>query len=394
LSVPAACTIVAKPLLAHARAIAASFARRHPDIPFYVGLTDRADGCFDPAAEPFTVADADALGLPAAMRFRYEQQELSYAATPSLLRHVLDRGHDRVLFFKQESLVTGDHAPVLERLDRAAIVLAPHLLEPLADSRRELAVLLAGTYNLGFLGLADGPPARAFLDWWGERLATLCRHDVARGLHFEQRWMDFVPGMFDGVDVMREPGAVVGHWSLPERRVALDGECVTVDGTPCRLVRFSGYDLDEPDWATRYDRRLRTGDLGDAGLLFARFRAAVLAAGHEEARGWPYAFACFDDGTPIPRAARELHAALGERGSAFGDPFAPAGPFRRFLAEPDDELPQLTRLWAHVVRARPDVRRAYASDDGLDVDALGGWARTTGRAEHALPEDFPLLAGA
>jgi hypothetical protein len=215
------------------------------------------DGCFDPAAEPFAVADADALGLGAAMRFRYEQQELSYAATPSLVRHVLDRGHDRVLFFKQESLVTAGFEPVLERLDRAAIVLAPHLLEPVEDSARELAVVLAGTYNLGFLGVADRPPARAFLDWWGERLETLCHHDVAHGFHFEQRWIDFVPGLFDGVEVIREPGAVIGHWSLPERRVAVDGPHVTVDGGPCRLVHFSGHDLDEPAWATRYDRRLR-----------------------------------------------------------------------------------------------------------------------------------------
>ena len=392
---PAACTIVAKPLLAHARVIAASFARRHPEIAFYVGLADRVDGCFDPAAEPFAVADADALGLDAAMRFRYEQQELSYAATPSLLRHVLDRGHDRVLFFKQESLVTGGFEPVLERLDRAAIVLAPHLLEPVEDSARELAVVLAGTYNLGFLGVADRPPARAFLDWWGERLETLCHHDVAHGFHFEQRWIDFVPGLFDGVEVIREPGAVIGHWSLPERRVAVDWPHVTVDGGPCRLVRFSGHDLDEPAWATRYDRRLRVAELGDAALLFERFRTAVLAAGHEEARRWPYAFAAFDDDTPVPRAARELHAALGDRAAAFGDPFAAAGPFRRHLDEPDDELPQLTRLWAHVVRSRPDVRDAYSFPDGrLDLDGLEGWTRMTGRTEHALPEAFPLLAAA
>ena len=389
----AACTVVAKPLLAHARVIAASFAAQHPGIPFYVGLADRVDGWFDPDSEPFTVLDADALGLPGALRLRYEQQALSYAATPHVLRAVLDRGHDRVLYFKQESLVTGDHAPVLERLERASILLAPHLLEPLDDSGRELGVLLAGTYNLGFLGLADRLPARAFLAWWAERLATLCRHAVAHGLHFEQRWADLVPGLFDGAEVLHEPGAVLGHWSLPERRVAVDGDTVTVDGEPCRLVRFSGYDLDDPGWATRYDRRLRTAALGPAAELFARFRAALLAAGHAEARAWPYAFATFTDGTPIPRAARELHAALGERAAAFGDPFAAGGAFRRHLDQPDDELPQLTRLWAHVVRSRADVLRAYtAAGGGLDLDGLRGWASTTGRAEHALPDTFPLQA--
>ena len=62
-------------------------------------------------------------------------------------------------------------------------------------------------------------------------------------MHFEQRWINLVPGLFDGVRVLRDPAANVGHWSFPERRVELDGdEQVKVDGSPSRLFRFSGYD--------------------------------------------------------------------------------------------------------------------------------------------------------
>ena len=192
------------------------------------------------------------------MPFRLADDELAYATTPFLIEHLLDRGYDRVLFFKRESLVTGGHAASLELLEDAAIVLTPHLLTPLAgeESERELDVLLAGTYNVGFLGIAESPAARAMLRWWQERLREHCRHDVMGGLHFEQRWVDLVPGMFDGVRVTRDPGASIGHWSLPERRVEIDGEDVRVDGRPCRLARFSGYDLDHPEAATRYHDRL------------------------------------------------------------------------------------------------------------------------------------------
>lgn len=37
--------------------------------------------------------------------FQYRQQELTYAATPYLLAHLLERGFAGACFFKQESLV-------------------------------------------------------------------------------------------------------------------------------------------------------------------------------------------------------------------------------------------------------------------------------------------------
>ena len=56
-----ACTLVAKPNLAHARALAASWRQQHPEVPFVVGLTDEPEGCFAPAREPFEVVELPAL---------------------------------------------------------------------------------------------------------------------------------------------------------------------------------------------------------------------------------------------------------------------------------------------------------------------------------------------
>jgi hypothetical protein len=394
----AACTIIDKRQLAHARVTARSFARHNPGMPFFTGVADRVDGAFDPAHEPFETVELAELGLPvaAAMPFRLAADELAYAITPFLLEHLLDRGFDRVLFFKRESLVTGSHAPSLALLDDAAILLTPHLLTALAgeESGRELDVLLAGTFNVGFLGVAEAVATRAMLRWWQERLREHCRHDVAHGLHFEQRWVDLVPGMFDGVRIVRDPAASIGHWSLPERRVEVDGDHVLVDGRPSRLVRFSGYDLDHPGAATRYDSRLALADAGPAAALFERYRALVLAAGHAEAAALPYAFGAFDNGVPVPATARALHAGLGAAAAAFGDPFATAGPrsFWAWLTGPDRDLAPVSRLWASVVRTRPDVLAAYATAEGLDLRGLGGWVQTTGGDEHAIPPGFPLTA--
>ena len=105
----AACTIAAKARLPSARVLAASFAEHHPGVPFFVLLADEPGGCFDPAAEPFELIGLDALDLPDLRTrcFRYEREQLSYALTPTVLRHLLGRGFERVLFLKQESLVCG-----------------------------------------------------------------------------------------------------------------------------------------------------------------------------------------------------------------------------------------------------------------------------------------------
>jgi hypothetical protein len=393
--VDAACTIVAKPNLAHARVLARSFRERHPELPFVVGLSDRVDGFFDPAAEPFELAELEAFEPPdgPALRFRHEQQELSYAVTPLLLEHLLDRGFRRVLFFKQESMVLARHDATYDLLADDAIVLTPHLLEPLVDVDRELEVLLAGTYNLGFLGIAEAPPARAFLAWWQRRLRTHCEHAIERGLHFEQRWIDLVPGMFDGVRVLRDPAANVGHWSLPERRVELAGDAVLVDGRPCRLFRFSGYDPDRPAALTRYNERLDTAAAGDAGRVFERYRRELLDAGHERARRWPYAYGRFANGVRIPRAVRSLYASLGPEAERLGDPFGDG--FWDWLTAPDDAMPGITRLWAALWRERADVRAAYprAGDEYEDRRGFNGWATNTGRDEHDIPDEYPVLAG-
>jgi hypothetical protein len=376
-----ACTIAAKARLPSARVVAASFAQHHPEVPFHVLLADEVEGCFDPAAEPYRLVGLDELGLPDLRNraFRYDREPLSYALTPTLLRWMLER-FERTLFLKQESLVCGRLDVAVARLDRDAVLLTPHLLEPL-EPERELNILQSGVYNLGFLGVADRPAAHAFLDWWEERLATDCRHALEEGLHWEQRWADLAPSLFDDVGVLRDARVNVGHWNLPERSVE-----------DVRLFRFSGYEPDAPERATRYADRLATAALNGASVHFARYRAALLDAGWEEARSWPYAFARFADGSPLPDVVRQLHDELG--GERWADPFAVGpGSFAAWLAEPADRRwPAVSRLWLELHARREDLRAAYPDPLGADRSGFARWTREAGAAQYGLPDLLDVRA--
>jgi hypothetical protein len=370
----AAATIAAKQTLPLARVVASSFRDHHPDVPFFVLLADEVDGCFDPEAEPYELLRLVDLDIPdeAAFRFVHTQQELSYAVTPFLVAKVLELGYDRALFIKQESFVLGDLSAIAHALAPGGVALTPHLLEPLTAKdaeERELMILLAGVFNTGFVAVAAGDESARLLRWWQERVHGDCRHAVADGIHYEQRWLDLAPAYFEGVRLVRDPRVNVGHWNLPER---LDprGEY--------RLFRFSGYDADHPETATRYTPRVRTGELGQTSAIFERYRRALLEADWEAAKSWPYSYGTFDNGVPIPDVARRLYRGLAER-DALGDPFGEA--FFAWLREGSP-----SRLWVHAHRERPDLQSAFPRPQGRDRRKFLRWARSNGASEFTVPE--------
>jgi hypothetical protein len=378
-----------------ARVLSASFARFHPEIPFFTALADEVEGCFDPGGEPFGMIPLDGI-VPDLnrMRFQYTAQEFTYALTPAVLLYLLDAGFTSAVFLKQESLVVGALDGAFDALVNSSVLLTPHLLRHLGDEvDRELNILQSGVYNCGFIGVTDGPDARKFLAWWRDRLSTHCVRDVAEGLHFEQRWLDLVPAMFDGVRVSQDPGLNVGHWNLPERSVVLSGGEVRADGVACSLFRFSGFDVERPDVPTRYSSRLSMQDAGEAASLFRLYRDSLIEAGYFIASGWPYSYGRFDNGAGIPDMARRLFRQMEGDRARFGDPFRTgAGSFHDWLTgpagDPGDTAGGIPRLWREIYRERPDIRQAFPDPCGADAEDFLRWAREFGAAEYNIAPEF------
>jgi len=404
----AVATIVAKNHLSFARALAESFQCRHPRVPFFVLLADEAGDYFDPSREPFQVVELHELNIPRLERFRfhYSQQPLTYASTPYLLAHLLNRGFTRLVFVKQESLVLGDLSPVFEILDRTSIVLTPHLVGPLHGPdriERELNILQSGTYNVGMLGVAATPVAADFLAWWQDCVYAHCRHATPDGMHYEQRWLDLAPGLFGDVHILRDPAYNVGHWNLPDRAVTVAGDLVLVNGEPCRLFRFSGFDVEHPSAMTRYSSRLTSDNVGPARVVFERFRAALERHGLRETWTWPYAYGAFDNGVTVPAIARSMFAEMeDEAAGRFGDPLRTGrGSFFEWLNQGvnvdrgnSDGAAMLTRLWDAVYRARPDLQRVFPDPSGADRAAFLAWTTESGLREHGVSDCFATAPAA
>src|SRR6188472_2813379 len=93
-------TVVTRNYLAGARALANSLKRVAPDATFFICLVDRPPADWRVSEEPAVCFHADSLSIPDWKRFAFQYQplELACALKPYAIRHVLDRGFEKVLY--------------------------------------------------------------------------------------------------------------------------------------------------------------------------------------------------------------------------------------------------------------------------------------------------------
>jgi glycosyltransferase involved in cell wall biosynthesis len=392
----AGCTIVSRNYLSHARILASSFLEHEPNGRFYVLVVDRLlPGASLP--EGVVVLGPDDLELPYLweMCFKYDVTELCTAVKPTLLKRLFERGERRVAYFDPDIWIGRPMSELRAALGEDRILLTPHLLTPIPQDGRlpsEADILVAGAYNLGFIALGSGPQTDAYLDWWESRLRDGCRVDPARGLMVDQRWVDLVPTLFPGTDVLRDVTYNVAYWNLHEREVTRAGDRFLVQGRPLAFFHFSGFDPLNPLAFSRHQTRFRGLESTPLGELLEAYAERHLEEGFEESRAWGYGYATFSNNLTVHALLRQLYLGLQEEQRlAFGDPF-------------DTERPDSFLTWATTAngnrglspfldaihRTRYDVASTFPDVGGKDRTRFLKWAREKGALEMGYsPELVP-----
>jgi hypothetical protein len=385
---PAACTIISRNYLSHARILAQSYTRHHPGARFYLLVVDGLPQGTEAGAD-VELLGPDDLALPNfyEMCFEYDVAELCTAIKPSLLLLLFDRfGEDQVLFLDPDIMVMRPLEELREPLASASIALTPNLLRPIPlDGKRpnEQDILLAGAFNLGFIGVRKSPQAYEFLRWWAERLqrggAVV---DVPRGLMTDQKWADLVPGLFPATVILRDDTYNVAWWNMHHRALARQGEQFLVNGRPLAFFHFSGFDPSRPRQFTK-ECENRTKVVAGTALaeLLARYAALHMENGYRETRKWVCGFSRFDNGAfvnlPLRRLYLDLDAAQRER---FGDPFRAGGAdsFLDWATRPDPADEELSPFLKSLYQVRFDLWNAFPDVRGRDRGDFLVWARTDG----------------
>ena len=316
--------------LPRARVLAETLRAAHPDWALWAVLVDRppqgyanraAFAGFDRVLDFFDLNIAGGLSW----LFRHDAVEACTAVKGAMLRHLLALGAERVVYLDPDIAVFHPLASLEDRLDAASILLTPHQTEPDSEPAaildNERASLRYGAFNLGFLAVRNDSIGNAFAAWWAARLHEACFDAPDAGLFTDQKYFDAVPGLFDRVSVVRDPGWNVASWNLSQRRLSFGADGgIAVNGSPLAFYHFSKFGGAGDTMTERY-----AGAAHEPHELWHWYGRALAAHAEPDIPENHWHFASFSDGTSIPRAARLLARARPDVMARFENPFSTDG---------------------------------------------------------------------
>lgn len=314
--------------LSRARVLAESVRKVHPDWTLWAVMADRPPRGFDDAVwrgEFDHVLDAATLYGDEWRNwiFRHDIVEASTAVKADAMLYIFQAGADKVVYLDPDIAVFHGLDDIVDRLDTASILLTPHQVEPNATAAEiadnELTSMKYGIYNLGFLGLRNDADGVKMAEWWASRLRSACYDDVANGIFTDQKYCDLVPGLFANVAIVRDPGCNVASWNLSRRdiRIRPNGDIMVNDEHKLRFYHFTKIDAEGDVMTDRYAR----GRL-DVFEIWNWYKRAIAEKQLHSIPPRYWAYAQFEDGTPIPKSARILFRSRDDLMAAFRDPFA------------------------------------------------------------------------
>ncbi|MEW6416520.1 MAG: glycosyltransferase [Nitrospirota bacterium] len=391
----AICTIVSKNYLSYARLLIDSFLKHNEGYDTHVLLVDRVDGYFDPDKEHFKLTTIEELDIENihSFCFKYNVTELNTAVKPFYLDYLFrNYGYEKIIYFDPDILIMNNLNELFRLLDNHSVILTPHITSPVDDSKgrhfNEVHILLAGTYNLGFIGLSHYEKVKDFLGWWKKRLYKYCFSAPEKGLFVDQKWIDLLPGMLEDVYILRHPGYNIAYWNLHERKVTYTDEEFLVNNHPVYFFHFSGFIFNNIGCISKYQDKYTLDDFKDLRLLFEKYRDLLVQKDYLSVREWPYAFGSFDNGVEISSVIRQLYSGLIEQGKNYGNPFITDGPesFFNWLNMPVVSGKPITNLLHYIYYLRTDLQKAFPDLFGNNLGEFVNWAMNSLKKEYDFDE--------
>ncbi|MBN2304979.1 MAG: hypothetical protein JXQ72_10900 [Anaerolineae bacterium] len=167
----------------------------------------------------------------------------AWTCKPYLLNWILsDTPAEKALYFDADMWFVSDPSFLFDELDNHDIWLVPSTLTPQATIKDwdNLAknAQRTGYYNAGSLGVSRR--AAEFLAWWSNRCAYSTDTDFYKDISGDQKYLTWVPSLFDNVRIMRHYGINIkpSVTRYAEVKRAEDGS-VTINGDPLVYFHFS-----------------------------------------------------------------------------------------------------------------------------------------------------------
>lgn len=205
------------------------------------------------------VTDADAVGIAVgaslhhignlkgsvanAILAKYRGDELRWACKPLFILHLLAQGYERVIYVDNDVFFFASPDELFGMLQSSSVLLTPHFYtcNPDAEQHWLEASFRVGLYNAGFVGVSS--KGMNAMEWWAKCCAYNVRKSAWRGLFDDQRYLDLLPVIFDGIHVLKHQGCNVAGWNIEmsPRSLSDEGKLLLNGVWPLVFVHFNAF---------------------------------------------------------------------------------------------------------------------------------------------------------
>ena len=379
-------TIASRNYFAFVRTLMKSLEKTNPQWDRFVGVADEIGEEFEKLPKNFNYISLKEMNLPESekMIFRYTILEFNTAIKPFVFKLLFNKmGYDRVIYLDPDIYVYEPLTEIEKAFDRGNnIILTPHLTGLWHDIwlPNEESILQAGTYNLGFLGLAKGNDSSELLEWWGNKLEYKCLVSVENGIFVDQKWMDLVPGLFEKVFILRDEGYNIAYWNLSHRIPEKKKNKFYFNGQLLKFFHFSGLNPNDIGNVSKHQNRFTIKNVGIVKELLEEYAKEVLSNDYDLYKGFKYKYNEFLNGKKICDLFRYAY-----RENMWLQKACGKDPFDAYKVFENEKAKIIAYLLDYVWKIRPDVQKVYPNPESQEYI---NWFRISSVKEYGLDEEY------
>ena len=164
--------------------------------------------------------------------------EYYFTLTPCLVQYVFNTWPELELLTYLDSDLFFLHSPnpLLAELGDASIGIIEHRYghEP------QYWTDALGRFNVGWISFRNDQNTKACLAWWRERCLEGTPAQPENGRYGDQKYLDRWPELFQGVKILKHPGANLAYWNILSHTFSSKNRKLMVDEQPLIFYHCTG----------------------------------------------------------------------------------------------------------------------------------------------------------
>ena len=167
--------------------------------------------------------------------------EYCWTLKPFFVEYVLKEYDfiDHAVYIDADIFFFNDPSPIFESQNDYCVLLSDHHYL----KKKSLIEQRCGKYNSGFIIFKKSEPSLDVLRWWGEKCIEWCGSSVASGRFGDQKYLEQLPSLFEGVFAITTPGVNIAPWNEKRYKFYTKNQKVFVNNNKLICYHFSGLRL-------------------------------------------------------------------------------------------------------------------------------------------------------